>query len=79
MFIRRIGIFIMIVGGIILLVSMVAGKPNSQSMFLFCIGVPMILLGGTLWYRNRERTPSQRFRILRKFSAKDNDKDDEAQ
>jgi membrane protein implicated in regulation of membrane protease activity len=79
MFIRRIGLFFLIMGLLILLVSIASGKPNSQSLTLFCIGVPLVMFGWTLWYRNRERTPSQRFRTLRKFSTKEDveDNDDE--
>jgi len=70
MFIRRIGVFFVLVGGLILFISVAAGKPNSNTLTLFCIGLPLSLLGGTLWYRNRDKTPAQRFQILRKFSTK---------
>jgi hypothetical protein len=75
MLIRRIGLFIFILGLLILMVSIASGKLNSQSLTLFCIGVPTALLGGTIWFRNRERTPVQRFRLLRKSQNKDEDQE----
>ncbi len=76
MFIRRVGLFILIVGLLILLVSIAFGKPNSQSLTMFCIGIPLMILGGTLWYRNRERSPAERFRTLRRFSPKRGEEDE---
>ena len=77
MLLRKIGMFFLIMGLLFLLVTISSGNLNSQSLTLFCIGVPLVLFGGTLWYRNREVTPSQRFRTLRKFSTKENIEEDE--
>jgi hypothetical protein len=75
---KKMGIFIMLVGIIFVLISFGSVSANSQSITMLCSGIPMILLGLTIWYRNRDRTPAERFRIFRGFSSKEEeDEDDE--
>jgi hypothetical protein len=66
----RIGVFFVLVGVMIVFVSFASGKANSDSLTLFCIGTPLVLLGITLWFRNRERAPAERFKIFRKYASK---------
>jgi hypothetical protein len=66
----RIGLFFFLVGILIVFISLAAGKANSDSLKLFCIGAPSALLGITLWFRARDRTPAERFKILRRNTSK---------
>lgn len=70
---ERIGIFFVLVGVLLVFITFASGKPNSQSFTLFCIGLPLALLGGTLWYRHRERETVERFRTIKKMSSKKED------
>jgi len=70
----RFGIFLLLVGLLLVLFAFSSGNPNSESIALFCAGLPMALLGATLWFRYREKVQSQRFRLLRKSIAKDKKK-----
>jgi len=73
----KMGIFIMLVGIVFVLISFGSASANSQSISMFCSGIPMILLGAMLWFRNRDRTPVERFRIFRMFSSKEEDDEKE--
>jgi hypothetical protein len=66
----RIGVFFFLVGVLIVFISLASGNANSDSLKLFCIGAPSVLLGLTLWFRNRDRRPAERFKVLRKYSSK---------
>lgn len=69
MLIRRIGLFFLIVGVLMVFLFFAIGEPNSQNLKFFCTGLPLAILGGAIWLRKRERTPVERFRILRRFST----------
>jgi len=69
---RKIGVFLFLVGIIVILVSLASGDVNKQSAILFFLGISLVLLGGLLWSRKRERDQAQRFRLVRKFMPKKN-------
>jgi hypothetical protein len=77
MFLQRMGIFLLLLGFLMVLASFATGRANSESLTLFCFGLPLMIFGGTLWYRNRDKTPAQRFRLLRKFSTKEDEDEEE--
>jgi hypothetical protein len=74
---RRIGVFFMLVGILILFLFFASGTKNPQSLTFLCAGSALSLMGGTLWYRGRDRTPAERFRTIRKYSSKKKKEDDE--
>jgi hypothetical protein len=67
---RKIGVFLFLVGLIVTMVSFASGNLNKQSLTLFLIGVPLVLLGGLIWNRNRDTDQVERFRLVRKFKPK---------
>ena len=67
---RKIGVFLFLVGLIVTMVSFASGSINKQSLILFLIGIPLILLGGLIWNRNRHTDQVERFRLVRKFMPK---------
>jgi drug/metabolite transporter (DMT)-like permease len=73
---RRIGVFFMLVGILILFLFFASDRTSSQSLTFLCAGSALSLTGGMLWYRGRDRTPAERFRTLRKYSSKKKKEDD---
>ena len=67
---RRMGIFFIIVGILILLFAVSSGELNNENLRLYCISTPLMVLGVFLWYRNRDRTPVERFRTVRKIASR---------
>lgn len=72
---QRIGLFLLLVGLLLVIFAFSSGSPNSESITLFCAGLPMAILGTILWFRYREKVEAQRFRLLRKAVAKDKEKE----
>jgi len=73
--VRKFGVFLFLAGILILFMSFAPGEVNKDSLTIFFSGVLLVFLGYSLWSRNRDRTPVERFRILRKFSSKKEDKE----
>ena len=73
---QRFGIFLLLVGLLLVIYAFSSGNPNSENIALFCAGLPMAMLGATLWFRYREKVEVQRFRLLRKPTEKDKIKED---
>lgn len=71
----RIGIFLLLVGSFLIIFAFSSGNFNAENIALFCAGLPMALLGITLWFRYREKLQSQRFRLLRRSIAKNKKKE----
>jgi len=77
MLIKRIGLFLLLVGILMVFLFFAIGEPNSQNLKFFCTGLPLAILGGALWLRKQEKTPVERFRMLRRFSTKEEEYKDE--
>jgi hypothetical protein len=75
---QRIGIFFLFVGILLIIFSVLSGKLDSDSITFFCAGLPLALLGVTLWLRNRETAQVQRFRLLRRSAGKEAEKETQA-
>ena len=65
----KIGRFILFIGLILLVVFFAVDQANHPSYAYFCVGVVMLLTGGTLMLRGQAPPPdeSMRFRTLRKW------------
>jgi len=70
-------VFFFLVGSIITLFYFSSFSSNSGSYNPLCIGVLLMIMGFTLWFRGRDRTPVARFRLLRKFASKKKEEIDE--
>lgn len=74
---RKIGLFFLLVGLIITIILFPSRISNTPSMTFFCIGIALIIVGITIWARTRDRTPAPRFRLLRTFAVKKDEKKEE--
>jgi len=73
---KRIGLFFMLVGLLLILITFTSGRLKSQTLTLLCASIPLVIIGGGLWFRNQDRTQSERFRILRRKTSKDGEEKD---
>ena len=67
---KRFGVFVLLVGLLLVFVPVASGNFNRQNLTLLCASLPLVLIGGMLWYRNRDTTPADRFRLLRRKNKK---------
>jgi hypothetical protein len=67
---RRVGMFFLLVGLMIMFIFFPSGSANTESLTIFCSGIPFVILGISMWLRSRDSTPAERFRLLRMLSRK---------
>ncbi len=72
---QRIGIFLLCVGLLLVIFAFSSGNPFSENTALFFAGLAMAMMGATLWFRHREKVQAQRFRLFRRTSAKEKEKE----
>jgi len=66
----RIGIYFFIVGTFLLMLYGASVDTGQGVIQWFLFGVLFLISGGFLWYRNREKSTSKRFRTIRKLMSR---------
>jgi hypothetical protein len=67
----QVGQFLIYIGLIALVIFFITDQVDNSNIFIFCTGLLFVIFGGyVMWLGRNQTTPTERFRLVRKLSEK---------